>query len=212
MRDFPMFDTEFGVASLVLKEVPYRGDAYIVVQDTLQPEELIRECVSFCRMCGAERIYARGHESLEQYPRYCSIYQMRALGKPDDSKIGTLSPVTEETVSDWRQFLNERLRNVDNAATLEKKDERWILQSGGAYYIYSGTQLLGAGWVEDNEIKLLASARPGAGERVLHTLLSVVQNRDVTLEVASTNTRAIRLYEKAGFKTTAVTKSWYRVF
>ena len=59
VKDFPMFTTEFGVASLILKEIPYRSEAYIIIQDTQQPEQLLQECISFCRMCGAEKIYAR---------------------------------------------------------------------------------------------------------------------------------------------------------
>ena len=29
MKDFPMFTTEYGVASLILKEVPYRQVAFV---------------------------------------------------------------------------------------------------------------------------------------------------------------------------------------
>ena len=126
MKDFPMFTTEFGVASLILKEIPYRSEAYIIIQDTQQPEQLLQECISFCRMCGADRIYARGHEITQGYPLHCAVYEMRAEVRVDDSKVEMLFPVTEETVGQWRQLMNERLRSVDNAATLEKKDEKEI--------------------------------------------------------------------------------------
>ena len=33
MRDFPIFTTEFGVSSLILKEIPYRGEAYMRIRD-----------------------------------------------------------------------------------------------------------------------------------------------------------------------------------
>ena len=59
MRDIPMFTTEYGVASLVLKEIPYRQEAYICILATEQPRELLDECISFCRVCGAEKIFAR---------------------------------------------------------------------------------------------------------------------------------------------------------
>ena len=62
MKDFPMFTTEYGVASLVLREIPYRGEAYITIQDSLEPEKLLEECISFCRICGAEAVYAKGHK------------------------------------------------------------------------------------------------------------------------------------------------------
>ena len=65
MKDFPMFTTEYGVASLLLKEIPYKETAYIIIRSSQEPEELLKECISFCRMVGAEKIYARGHEFLE---------------------------------------------------------------------------------------------------------------------------------------------------
>ena len=211
MKDFPMFTTEFGVASLILKEIPYRNEAYIIIQDTQQPEQLLQECISFCRMCGADRIYARGHEITQGYPLHCAVYEMRAEDRIDDSKVEMLFPVTEETVGQWRQLMNERLRSVDNAATLEKKDEKEILSSSGAYFVHCSGQMLGAGWLEKNELKLIASAQSGAGERVLHTLLSVAAQQEVKLDVVSTNERAIHLYEKYGFIKTAERRRWYRV-
>ena len=211
MRDFPVFTTEFGVASLMLKEVPYRGEAYIILQDTLEPEQLLEECVSFCRICGAEKIYARGHAVAEKAPVHCAVLQMRGQAMVDEAKVEQLWPVMEENVSQWRQLMNERLRSVDNAATLEKKDEKEILSSSGAYFVHRSGQMLGAGWLEENELKLIASAQSGAGERVLHTLLSVAAQQEVKLDVASTNGRAIHLYEKYGFIKTAERRRWYRV-
>ena len=211
MKDFPMFTTDFGVASLILKEVPYRGIAYLIIQDTQQPEQLLQECISFCRICGAEKIFARGHEIVENYPWHCAVYEMRGFARVDESKVENLWPVTEETVSQWRQLMNERLRNVDNAATLEKKDEEQILRSGGAYFVHSKGELLGGGWLDEGELKLVAACVPGAGERVCHTLFSIVPDLQIRLDVASTNERAIHLYQKLGFIRTAEVSRWYRV-
>ena len=43
------------------------------------------------------------------------------------------------------------------------------------------------------------------------TLLQLAEEEPVTLEVASTNARAIRLYEKLGFIKTEILRSWYCV-
>ena len=210
MQDFPMFTTEYGVASLILKEVPYRQEAYIIIQSTESPEELLRECVSFCRMVGAEKIYSRGHEILETYPLHCDILEMRGSIEVDGEKMMNLWPVTEETIGSWRQFLNERMRHIDNAGTLEKAGEKEILELGGAYFVHSEGKLLGAGWLLDGELKVIA-AEPGVGDKVFHTLLSVDQPEQLQLQVASTNTRAIRFYEKMGMIKTAQLRRWYRV-
>lgn len=212
MRDFPVFTTEFGVASLVLKEVPYRQEAYITIQSTLQPEELLKECISFCRMVGAEKVYAQGHEYVENDPLHCSILEMCGVVEADEEKVENLWPVTKETVSQWRQFLNEKLRPIDNAGTLEAKGDKEILEQSGAYFVHRNGELLGAGWLIGEELKLIATAKEGAGERVFHTLLSAARPERLRLEVASTNGRAIRFYEKMGLVKTAELRRWYRVF
>ena len=212
MKDFPVFTTEYGVASLVLREIPYRGEAFILIQDSLQPEELLKECVSFCRAVGAEKIYARGHEFLEQYPLHCIIYEMRAEAMVDESKVESLWPVTEKTIGRWRELMNEKMRPVDNSGTLEKKGEQEILDSGGAYFVHHQGELLGAGWVVNGEILLVAATQPGAGERVMHTLMSLMPGEEIKLDVVSTNHRAIRLYERLGFLKTSEIRRWYRVF
>ena len=212
MRDIPVFTTEYGIASLVLKEIPYRQEAYINIQSSCQPEQLLAECVGFCRACGAEKIYARNHEILEKYPLHTSILKMRGIAQVDECKVENLWPVTEETISQWRQFMNERLKNVDNAATLESRDEKDILARGGAYFVHRNGELLGGGWLVDGELLLVAAAMPGAGEHVMHTLMSLQPGEPMELDVASTNTRAIRLYEKLGFLPTEELRRWYKIF
>lgn len=213
MRDFPVFTTEFGIASLVLKEIPYRQEAYITIQD-VQPKALeahLRECAAFCRMAGAERVYASGHEGLAQYPLYTAVYEMRGTAWVDGDKLECLFPVTEATVAQWRALYNRSMAAVDNAGTLEAKDEKRIAESGGAYFIHHAGELLGIGWLEDCKLLAVAAAKPGTGERVMHTLMSLVEGAQMRLEVASTNERAIRLYEKLGFLKTAEISRWYKI-
>lgn len=213
MKDFPVFTTEYGVSSLFLKEIPYRQEAYIHVQD-VQPEGFdahLRECASFCRMAGAERVYASGHPLLKGYPQALCVCEMRGTAWVDREKLEHLFPVTEATVSRWRGIVNERLRGVDNAATLTSFDEKKILESGGAYFVHHDGELLGVGWLEDTKLLLLAGVKPGAGDCVMHTLMSLAEGADLTLEVASTNVRAIRLYERLGFIKVREIKQWYEV-
>ena len=213
MRDFPIFTTEYGVSSLILKEIPYRNQAYIRIRDVQEEffTEHLAECVSFCRMCGADRIFAAGTERLEGYPLYTEVYEMRGTACPEEEKIASLFPVTEETVGKWRTIYNEAMRRVDNAGTLESREEKKILESGGAYFVHSQGQLLGIFWMEGNKLLAIAAVQKGAGETVMHTLMSLFPDGQVTLDVASTNERAIRLYERLGFMKTAQLTSWYEV-
>ena len=211
MKDFPMFTTEYGVASLFMKEIPYKEKAYIVIHATEQPEELLKECVSFCRICGAEQVYASGHEYLEQYPLHTIIYEMQGEAQVDESKVEHLWPVTKETVGQWREICNRKMHDIDNSATQEARDEKEILESGDAYFVHRGGELLGIGWIRDGELLELAAVVPGAGERVMHTLMSIMPGRVLKLQVVSTNLRAISLYERLGFIKTAEKTRWFQV-
>ena len=211
MKDFPMFDTEYGIASLVLKEIPYKGIAYIILREVWDAEKLLNECVSFCRMCGAETICAAGHESLEQYPVHTTILEMRGEATVDKTMLKSLFPVTEATVGKWREIYNGKMYPIDNAATMTAHDEKWILDSGGAYFVHEDGELLGIGWLEDTTLLAVAAAKSGEGKIVMNTLMSLVEGAQMRLEVASTNERAIRLYEKLGFIRTKEVRKWHRI-
>lgn len=211
MKDFPMFTTENGAASLVLREIPHRGDAYITLQASQQPQKLLQECVSFCLACGAVNIFAKGEGVAQTYPLHTRIYEMRGRAVVDGASLDSLFPVTEQTVSRWREIYNHAMQRVDNAGTLTYLDEERILKSGGAYFVHNSGDLLGIGWMEEEKLLAIAAVRQGMGRRVMNTLLSLVEGASVTLEVASTNVPAVRLYEKMGFIATRELGSWYRI-
>ena len=213
MRDLPFFITDYGVADLILKEIPYKQTAYIRVHEA-QPgelDQLIGECRGFCRMAGADYIYAAGHQELDRWPLYTEVLSMRGTAWVDREKLCSLFPVTEQTVTQWRKVYNERMASVHNSATLETRDEKRIVESAGAYFVHEDGELLGIGWLEDTTLLAVASVKPGAGERVMHTLMSLVEGSDMSLEVASTNIRARKLYEKLGFLAVSSVSKWYDV-
>lgn len=213
MKDIPVFLAEYGVASLVLREIPYRAEAYITIHD-VQPnalDKLLEECIHFCRMAGAEKIYAKGHPNLESFSLHAIVYEMRGRIPVDPQQVDCLFPVTEKTVQHWREICNGRMRDVDCAATQTAADEKEILRSSGAYFIHQNGELLGIGWMREATILLVCSVKPGCGVRIMHTLLSSADQESFCLEVASTNKRAIRLYEKMGFMITGEKGRWYRV-
>ena len=211
MKNFPVFPTSHGAASLTLKEIPYRREAYIKIQSTQEPELLLEECIGFCTACGAERIYASGHDFLEQFPLHTSVYQMKGCLFLSEEEIPSMFPVTEATVSKWREIYNDKMQRVDNASTLEARDESEILRSGGAYFVHRSGELLGIGWLVEDKLAALAAVKPGAGEMVCKAMQSLIPQQTITLEVASTNQKAIRLYERLGFLKTEELSRWYRV-
>lgn len=211
MKDIPVFTTQNGAASLRLREIPYRQEAYIQIQSSQTPLELLEECKGFCRACGAERIYASGHDCLDAFPLHTRILEYRGIPALDEEKLAHIFPVTEETVGRWRGICNDRMQRVDNAATLESRDEARILSTGGAYFIHNAGDVLGIGWLNEGKLEAIAAVKPGAGTVVAHTLLSVCPGEPISLEVASTNLPAIRLYEALGLLPVREISRWYRI-
>ncbi len=211
MRDIPVFTTENGVASLALKEIPYKGTAYITLQDTLEPNKLLRECVDFCKMAGAEQIYATGHPCLAEFPLYTSVLRMQRPREGIPDTDAALFPVTEKTVETFRVIYNEKMFSVPNAATMTKQDGQKLLTDGTGYFVHRGEILLGIGIVAGDEIKAVASCIPGAGRDVMLALCGTIFGETVTLEVVSNNLPARKLYEKLGFVAISRLRSWYNV-
>ena len=87
MKDFPVFTTEHGVASLILKEIPYQGTAYVILRDSQEPEALAQECADFWRVCGGSRIYATGHDVLAAYPLYTAMWEMTCIRERIPTRI-----------------------------------------------------------------------------------------------------------------------------
>lgn len=213
MKDFPMFPTEYGVVSLILKEIPYRGEAYIRLRQ-VQPgclEELLGVCSRFARMAGADRIYASHWKGIERYPLHTAVLELRRGSGEAQQSTASLFPVTADSAADWRQLYNEGMHKVDNAGTLEARDEARLLEKPGAYFVRDGGELLGIGWLEGNQLLALVGVKPGAGGQIVNTLAALLGEEPMTLEVASTNTRALRLYEKLGFSLVKEISRWYEV-
>ena len=211
MKDIPIFDTEYGVASLFLREIPYRARAHIKLQSTLDPQGLLEECIRFCRMCGAEWIDAAGHEYLEKYPLITALWQMQC----DKEMIGTtdacLFPVTEETVDRWLEIYNQRMADIPNAAYKSSSDGKELLKAGDGYFIHKDGILLGIGKASGDFIDAVISVVPGMGQTVVQALCNALSGDTVRLMVAEANTRALRLYQRMGFVQTKLLSKWYRV-
>lgn len=211
MQDIPVFTGEHGVASLALASIPWRGEAFVTLQSSLEPEMLLAECLDFCKMCGAERVYATGDPCLEKYPLHTVIFTMRGEKVSIGQTGAALFPVQEHTAEKWRTIYNERMAGVDNAAWIGFAGMKKLCREKHTYFVHRDGELLGIGMVGDGKIETLAAVKPGAGAEVVKALCSDIVGDTVELEVASTNGKAIRLYEHLGFVKTAEKSRWYGV-
>ena len=115
MKDIPVFSCPDGIATLILREVLFRGESYILVRGVYGPlEGLLAECAGFCRAAGAERLFAAGEADFSGYPA-----AIRILGRsaPRESLLPApeavrLVPVAEETAAGTK--IVARLDGEDN--------------------------------------------------------------------------------------------------
>ena len=211
MRDIPVFTTEFGAASLIIKEIPYTQTAYVRIQSSLTPAQLLAECKDFCRAAGAEKVYAAGENIPEEYPLHTQIFRMsvshRLLHKTD----AVAKPVVPEQAAWWKEIYNRAMSAVDNAAYMDDLEMKQMLQLSDGCFVYRGEELIGIGRVTGSCIRAVSSVVRGGGKDSLLALASLIDCDEILLDVASTNERAIRLYEKLGFAQKDVVEKWYKI-
>lgn len=211
MKDLQVFTTEHGVASLILKEIPYQETAYIILRDSLEPMALARECADFCRACGAERIYAAGSEILSAYPFYTAMWEMSCLRESIPDTDAALWPVQEKTLARWQDIYNQKVRKVPIGAWMTHSDAEKMLDTGDGYFIHRGDTLLGIGRAGADRIDWVASVIPGAGAEVVKALAHAATADTISLTVASVNQKAVMLYEHLGFLKRAEIARWYQL-
>ena len=212
MRNIPFFDTPFGIASLVLKEIPYSACAYITVQTSLDLDKLLEECVSFCRMAGAEKIYATGSEELRRYPVWMQVLQMQASATDLGATSAKLEPVSDATVSDWAEIYNRKMAGIDNASYMTQLDAKKMLSRGDGYFVYWAGERIGILMAADGKLHALASCAPGGGAECMRAMAKKFPKTPITLEVASTNHKAICLYKSLDFAEIGVVSTWYKIY
>lgn len=211
MKDIPVFTTEYGVASLILTQIPYRAEGYIHVQSSLEPDLLLRECAQFLRACGAERIYATGEDLPQNLPAHTTLVQMQICKEALPETEAALWPVLPENIGQWADIYNQKTTRIPMGAWLTDRQRKELLESGEGYFVHKDGQLLGIGRVSGDTIHFVASVTPGAGKNVVAALANATTEPVLKLTVAATNEKAVRLYENLGFLKTRQLSTWYRV-
>lgn len=211
MKDIPMFTTEFGVASLILAEIPYRSIAYIRLQTASDPLALLNECVSFCRACGADHIYATGDDALTRFPFHTAVLKMQIDAAQLPETEAKLFPVLPENLEQWRALYNQRFADVPMSAYMTEKAAKQMLADGSGYFVHKDGKLLGIGKFADNKLEAVATAIPGTGQDAVAALCTLATDSIITLEVAGANARAVKLYKKMGFVAVQNLSEWYEI-
>ena len=214
MKNIPIFTTEYGTASLILREIPYKKEAYVVNPSALpgKTEDLARACGEFCRAAGAERVYLAEPPGAElPFPLHTEILVMTCPRQRLAPGPWALYPVLPENVGEYRRRYNEAMAPVANAATMERADEERILTESGGYFVHLKGRALGLGQIRGDEIEAVVSFTPGGGEAVVRALSALAEGDLVRLKVASVNEGALRLYRRLGFSETGISSRWLQI-
>lgn len=211
MKDIPVFSCEYGTAGLVLREIPYRQEAYIRIHGALDTELLIRECIDFCSAVGAQHIYVAGDVTLEKYPLHTEIWNMEHFRIHLGNTDAVCLPADMDTVDVWRKMYNSKAARIPNAAWMTEADAAQMCENRQGYYVMRGETLLGIGRVDASKILWVSASVPGAGADVVRALAGVAAGDTVSLEVASANEKAVSFYVRLGFVKTAVLSRWHKV-
>jgi ribosomal protein S18 acetylase RimI-like enzyme len=212
VKNIPIFTSEFGVASLILEEIPFKKEAYIRIQSSCDPDKLLSECVSFCKMAGADHVFATGNCRLDQYPLHTEIIRMECCGIENTSKNISVCQMTYDTLQQWCDVYNTYMRGVPTASTMTIQRLKDMVQKSCCYFVFEGNSLLGIGKAEDLQVDAIVAIQPGRGEDVMRALCGLIDGQLVSVEVATNNIPAISLYRKMGFEERESVVKWYCVY
>lgn len=217
MRNIPMFTAANGMASLILREIPYSGRAYVMVRSVWngRTEALLRECAEFCRAAGANEVLASdGKNDLPAEHAYDILrLTVERASLPELEHPVELEPVSAENGSAYLEIYNACFRGVPGAASYDKKDLQRLMEQGSGFLgkrdgAYAGVVELDPDGIAG--IAVLPRYR-GLGHDLALTALQRVRQETLCLKVADTNRRAMALYRRLGFGNDTLVSHWWRI-
>lgn len=217
MKNIPMFTGQYGMASLIFREVPWCGRAYIIIRSVWDGKTaaFLEECRQFCRIVGAEEIYASWE--LEELPAV-HAYDMIAMerekaGLPAPQTQIELEALSRENGERYLDIYNTCFRPVPSAASYDKTDLKRLYGLDTAYLAKVDGQYAGVAEISETGLEGIAVLPEfrGLGYDLALTVLPMVPRKTVQLKTATVNERAIRLYERLGFVRTGVLSRWWKL-
>lgn len=217
MQNIPIFTAANGMASLVLREIPYSGTAYVMLRAVWngKTEALLEECGGFCRSAGAETVYASdGMNDLPADHAYdiLRLYLCRQALPPLQRQV-ELVPVSAENGSAYLRIYNACFRTVPGAASYDRKDLKRLMEQGTGFLAVDRGEFAGVVELERDGIAGIAvlPTHKGLGYDLALTALHRLQADVLQLKVADTNIPALKLYRRLGFGEDTTVSRWWRL-
>lgn len=218
MNNIPVFTCQGGTATLILREIPISGKAYILLR-TVLPDHLsgmIAECSSFCRMCGARQCFVSWNAPLDFLPHAYDIYMLHAekAALPRGTPV-ELTPMTPDNDSIYQRIYNRCFQSVSHALSYDRAQIARIYRENQRAFLALTKEgrPYGIGELHENELAAVAVLPKyrGKGTDLTLALLQLCPGETVTVTVSSDNDRAMGLYDKLGFRVHGTESRWYQV-
>lgn len=218
MKNIPIFTSAGGTATLILREVPPTGRAYVILQTHLRGYEpvQIQECAAFCRTAGAREVYVSCADGAAlALPHSHDMLRLQLRRGQLEAPGRSLQLESVQSSDDRALYLkhyNRRFAPIPNAAQADLRSLERAEADGTRHWLLRAAdgRLVGLGAVQDNRLEAVASLQPGWGRDLSCTLLAETCGPVLELTVCSSNLPAMRLYQSLGFTQCDVLSRWYR--
>lgn len=202
MKDIPIFSCTEGVATLILREIPTRGEGFVLVRAVFtELSALLREGAAFCRAAGAQRVYASGEADFSGYPIYARLIARSIARSALPDTAARAVSVAEADGALWTALYRQRFAEVPAAGSLARAEN--------AYWIFDGEERIGLGSLSADRLDAVAALAPHRGADCVCALAACAQGDELHLLCARENLPAMRLYDRLGFSTEAEKEIWY---
>ena len=215
MQNIPLFTAANGLASLVLREIPFSGRAYIMIRSIWngRGEALVRECADFCRMAGAKEIYASMElEDLPLAHAYDMVeLQCRREDLPDCEPVD-VEPLTARWAEEWLEVYNRAFLPIAGAAAYDRREVSRLIKDGTGVLVRRDGHCAAIAETRRDGLAAIAvlPACRGLGTPLALTLLKRMEPAVLTVRTASTNGPALAMYRRIGFQEQRTVSRWWR--
>lgn len=216
MKDIPMFNGTHGMASLVFREIAVTGRAYAVIRSVWNGKTtaFLQECLDFCRAVGAETVYAA--YGTEELPAEHGWDMLRMEVEKDRLPQGNpveLEALCPENGAAFLEIYNRCFRELPGSSVYGQKDLQRLYDTDCAFLAKTDGNYAAVAEISEiglESIGVLPEFR-GLGYDLALTVLPMVPRKVISLKVASTNEKALALYDRLGFQTVEITERWWRL-
>ncbi len=215
MKNIPMFTGTHGLATLVLREIGFSGNAYVMVRAVWngQAAAFLQECYGFCVAVGAKAVYATWEEDLPGEPAWESIWMTRPKAGLPQGRDVDLEPLTPANGQRYLEVYNRCFRDVPAAASYDKESLRSLYGMDCAYLAKVDGKDAGVAEISKTGLEAIGVLPEfrGLGYDLALAVLPMVPATELKLKVSSTNKKALALYDRLGFAASGVEKRWWQV-